>query len=401
MNDFTKEGGGTIRMLGIMNELSIKGHEVIFISNTMKYDNFASSIKHIFIDFPFSRQDKRIFQGLLGVFPIPIINMKYKALLNRLQNLLGQFRDEYIYFFEYLDNSIGYWLSENKLIKGYINDLHGVATLEFKFQFQQANSVKQKIKFYTKYKISDLLDYKVFSKTSGLIFASKAMQSFYTTQYPVIRKNKSYILPYVLSSNAIDDEVDLALADTIKRKLSILDEDKVILFAGAFKQTGGVPDLINAFKKVASNNNNVRLFLIGDGPTYSECFQFVKNNFLENRVEFIGRIPYNHLRTYQSLATIIVCPDKQNVYSELIIHVKYIDALISEKLVINGSFKSVAEVNPNEKLSINFEPSNVDSLANAMQYCLNNEHKLLEKYKNNKTFVQEQLTYKTVVNVLD
>ena len=132
----------------------------------------------------------------------------------------------------------------------------------------------------------------------------------------------------------------------------------------------------------------------------NECLSIVKEKNLSDKVIFIGRIPYDHLRTYQDLATIIVCPDKQNVYSELIIHVKYLNALISGKIVVNGSFKSVKEVNFNESLSINFRPSDVESLSASLKYCIDNLDKLKDKYCNNKKYAEDNLTYSSHIKVL-
>jgi hypothetical protein len=114
----------------------------------------------------------------------------------------------------------------------------------------------------------------------------------------------------------------------------------------------------------------------------------------------MGRIPYDHLKTYHDLAVIIVCPDKQNVFSELIVHVKYLDALQSGKIVINGSFKSVKEVNFDQSLSVDFVPSNIDSLTNSLMYCLDNLETLKYKYSNNRKYAEENLTYASHINVL-
>lgn len=401
MNDFSHEGGGTIRMQGIMNELSKKGHDVIFISNTKKYHLFENTIQHVFIDFIFSRSDKRIFQGLLGIVPMSIIKIKYSKLFIRLRQIVkDRFDKEPIFFFEYLDNSIGYCLKSQGIIEDYINDLHGVATLEFKFQANHAKSLKDKLKFYSKYFISNLLDKKVFNSAKGLIFASKAMRDFFCNQYPKVNKKQNYIIPYVLSSDAILDKVDFELKSELLTKFNIKTDEKIIFFAGAFKKTGGVPDLILAFAKIV-NNYNARLLIVGDGPTMGECISIVREKNIGDKVVFIGRIPYSHLRTYQDIADIIVCPDKQNVYSELIIHVKYLDALISGKIVINGSFKSVEEVNVNESLSINFKPSDIGSLTNAIQFAIENFDGLNKKFKNNKEYTTINLTYSSHVSILE
>jgi glycosyltransferase involved in cell wall biosynthesis len=401
MNDFANEGGGTIRMLGIMNELAKKSHEVIFISNTKKFHLFEKNIKQIDINFPFSRRDKRIFQGLLGLLPNFMIRIIYAKFFNKLEQLFkDEFDKETIYFFEYLDNSIGYCLKSFNIITNYINDLHGVATLEFKFQEQYAKSLGEKVKFWVKYKISDWLDYKVFNLAEGFIFASQAMQDYFTEQYPKVSQKKNCILPYVLSSDVFTEKVDADLKKELQKKFNCQPNEKIIFFAGAFKKTGGVPDLILAFEKIV-NQHNVRLFIVGDGPTMPECLSIVKEKNITNKVVFIGRIPYNQLRTYQDLSDIIVCPDKQNVYSELIVHVKYLDALISGKLVINGSFRSVKEINVNEFLSINFIPSDIESLKSAIQYALENFEQLKEKYKNAKAFTMQNLTYVSHVTVLE
>jgi len=137
--------------------------------------------------------------------------------------------------------------------------------------------------------------------------------------------------------------------------------------------------LIAAFSAIV-NNYDARLLIVGDGPTMNEVPKLGQRNKLEHKVIFLGRIPYHHLRTYQDLADVIVCPDKQNVYSELIVHVKYLDSLMSGKVVINGSFKSVQEVNPNELLSLTFKPSNVASLSHAISYALDHYEELLVRY---------------------
>ncbi|WP_293892619.1 glycosyltransferase family 4 protein [Flavobacterium sp.] len=401
MNNFEHEGGGTIRMLGIMNELSKRNHEVIFISNTKKFHLFEKNIKHVTINFSLSRKDKRIFQGLLGLLPNFIMCLIYAKLFNKLRQIFkDKFDKETIYFFEYLDNSIGYCLKSINIITNYINDLHGVATLEFKFQAEHAKSLSEKIKFWVKYKISDWLDSKVFNLAEGFIFASQAMQDYFTEQYPNVFQKRNYILPYVLSSVAITEKVDSDLKGELQRKFNCQPNEKIIFFAGAFKKTGGVPDLILAFEKIV-NQNNTRLFIVGDGPTMPECVSIVKEKNIADKVVLIGRIPYHQLRTYQDLSDIIVCPDKQNVYSELIVHVKYLDALISGKLVINGSFKSVKEINVDEFLSVDFKPSDVESLSKAIQYSLDNLEMFSQKYANNKEYAKQNLTYASHVSILE
>jgi glycosyltransferase involved in cell wall biosynthesis len=223
------------------------------------------------------------------------------------------------------------------------------------------------------------------------------MRDYYWQSIPVTRDKESYILPYVLDKKQINTEVDLALQQELKQKFKLDPADKVIFFAGVFKKTGGVPDLIQAVSML--NDKRIKLLLVGDGPTYKECEEIIGLKGLTNTY-LLGRVPYHQLRTYQSIANIIVCPDRDNVYSQLIIHVKYLDALMSRKIVINGAFESVKEVNENEKLSLMFIPSDILSLADAIKRGLDNESSLLKKYEHNISFIKDHLTYSTAINVL-
>lgn len=396
-NDFVKDGGGTIRMLGIMNELAEKGHPVTFISNTTRLELFHPSIKHIYVNFLITSGAKRTMQSVIGFVSPFVLNWMYRSLYRRLKYLFIPYKNSTVYFFEYLDNSIGYWLYRNGLIAGYINDLHGVAVLEFSYQYRTAGFGRKKMVLYAKYLGAKFLDHKVFKEARGLIYASRAMQNYYWQSIPITRTRKSYVLPYVLDKKQLNTDVDFNLQRNLRERFNITGTDKVIFFAGVFKKTGGVPDLIQAVSML--NNKNIKLILVGDGLTYNQCKELIQSLGMSN-VYLVGRVPYTDLRTYQSLANVIVCPDRDNVFSQMIIHVKYLDALISRKIVINGAFESVKEINEDEKLSLMFIPSNVESLSKTIQKALDEENILLKKYQNNIGYITQNLTYSNAINVL-
>lgn len=401
VNDFSKAGGGPIRMLGVLNALAKRGNQVTLFSNAEDHVKLPAGVENIFLNCHFSPADKRKFQALLSVAPVGIVNMVFNRQLSQISAVLNQVSENSeIIFFEYLDNSIGYWLFKNRVIDSYVNDIHGVATLEFSFQAQKANRLIDRLKFKLKYWSSTHLDKKVFGYARGFIFASNKMKEYFQNKYSKANSAKKIVLPYVLSE-VPDSHVDPSLFNKIKAELPLSHEEKVILFAGSFKKTGGISDLILAFKKVLPDYPYLKLLLVGDGPTMSECRDLVKSLELEDKVIFTGRTPYEHLPAYQKVANIIVCPDKQNDYSEMIVHVKYLDALASGKIVINGSFASVREINPNDELSISFRPSDVSDLSEKIKYCLLNEEKLKEKYQRNVDHVRTHLTYEQFIHVLE
>lgn len=379
LNDFTHSSGGSLRMKGILNTLANNSEEVELLSNIKNTTSFNHNIKFTNINVSFSSKEKRILQFLLGIFPLALVDIIFMNKLKKLRKTIVDNNVKEIIFFEYLDNSIGYYLKSRGVINKYINDIHGMAPNEFENKMN--TTVFEKFYNTLRYFVSVKLDKKVFTNADGLIFASKSMKEYYVNLYPSIINKKTFIIPYLLQDEAFEQKIDKKLKKDIIFKYN-LEGKRVIFYAGGFKEIGGILDLIDAFAKL--KNKNIVLFVLGKGNQQKRIEEKIKFYEMTNKVILAGTIPYEQLRTYQDCADIIVCPDKQNLYSNLIIHLKYFDSLLSSKVVINGSFDSVLEINHNEELSINFEPSNIDSLASKIEYCLDNLNELNKKYKNNK-----------------
>jgi len=392
-SDFSSDGGGRVRIYGILNALVDRGEEVLLISNSPN-DNvkFHPSIKHQALNFNISDTQKKVFQFSLALFPNFINKLLFSKYLKKFQNNIPiELRDEII-FFEYLDNSFGYFLHRNKLIKHYINDIHGIAPLEFKNNRTQGI---RKIYNLLRYKISLFLDYKVMFRVKKIIVVSKAMEEYFLSKYSFLM-GKTMVIPDGVSQEFCSQTIDEKLLSSLKEKYKS-DNKKIIFFAGNFKDLGGVLDLLNAFISLSETRDDIKLFLIGDGEHFEKAKAISKNSDIEHLIYLVGRVPYNKLRTYQQLADVIVCPDKAHPYSDIVPHIKYFDSLVSNKIVINGKFKSTQEINKEEKLSIDFEPSNINDLIKKINFVLNNQEKLEKKYKNNKNNICNGYRYENFI----
>lgn len=402
LRNFERDGGGSIRMYGILNALADKGNEVIFISNAKVKNKFHRNIKHIPVNFELGNKSKRILQGLASFLPPKLVLFIYRKLFKIIQQCVDEvvLDNETVYFFEYLDNTIGYLLKVKDDKYKYINDIHGVSTIEFQYQYQKTPNLLKKAVHYLKYLSSYYLDKKVFLNAEGFLYASNAMKNYYENMYGGIKEKKQYILPYLLGDVAGKNECNYALSQELQMNYNLSKNDFVIFFAGGYKPTSGVDDLVLAFSSLQKRYKNLKMILIGEGPFRNKCVNLVRQNHIEDKVVFINRVPYEDLACYQSLANVIICPDKQNSYSDLIVHLKYFDSLISGKLVINGSFISVQEVNKDEFLSLNFIPSDVNDLANTIEHVIVDYDELTEKYRDVKKYAFEKLTYSSLIHRL-
>lgn len=393
LRDFTSHGGGMIRILGLLSSLEYNNDDYKIFNNSplslLKENVSKSKIEQI--DIFFSKSEKRFFQLCLSFLPIIFVNIIFHDKLKKLKALSDKFKlyNETLVFCEYLDLSVGYYMKKNNLINRYICDIHGLVPNEFK------SKKDKKLYNFLRYHSARLLDERVFSFSDGVIYASLAMKNHMENEISQLCKIKNIIIPYLVSLKKNECTVDQEKLKKIRDRYRIKISDEVIFFAGSFKELGGVMDLLRAFNEVQLTRDNLKLILVGTGEDVELVDEFIKEQHLLDKVIHIPRVNYSDLRTYQELAVVIVCPDRYNLYSNMIIHLKYIDSLISNKIVINGNFDAVREINVEDKLSINFQPSDVNDLASKIHYCLDNKNHLESRFKNNSDYVLENLVYES------
>jgi glycosyltransferase involved in cell wall biosynthesis len=384
----------------MLNALASAGKEVVFISNATDHRMFHPRVKHVLIGYDFN--EKRKLQGLLGLFSWTVTHRFFQPLFAHIEKAIkkAEVGSDPVIFFDYLDNSIGYMLKMKGLICEYINDIHGIATLEFESHIQNARSVAGKVSNHFKHYLIRKLDKKVFENADGFIFGSSTMCDYYEAHYD-IKKKKKNIIPYVLGDEASERRIDEKLRNRISKDLGIAEGQFLVLFVGGYKPTAGVDDLIEAFELLYADHPDARLLLIGSGPLKALCVKLAESMQSKDHITFIDQIPYSQLLTYQSIANVIVCPDKDNPFSQYVIHIKYFDALLSGRLVINGAFNSVKEVNPGDSLSLSFQPSNVQDLYRKLKTCHEEFPALMEKYKEARAYTLRHLTYRSYIKGLD
>lgn len=388
--DLSKAGGGSIRITGILNALAQNGINITLYSITEKALGLNNQI--IIKTIPKSlTPNKRIFQFLIA-FGLDFI---YKHKLKEFKKLLPK---KEILFFEYLDISIGFWLKKNKVIDDYITDVHGIAPMEF--DLQETKSMLMPLSNKIKKTTAKKLDKKVFTNAKKIIYPSKGVKQYIENAYQ-IDAEKGLIVPEAINPLLNQQEVDKAIIKDFSSKYNLHEADKVILFAGEFKPLGGILDLIKSFILFKNEyETNCKLLLIGDGKLMPEAKLLSQQSKHDEDIVFIGRTPYNLLRTYQSLADIIICPDKDTVYSHLLPHIKYFESISSGKIVINGEFDCLQEINDNQFYSLNFKPSNVVSLKDTILYAVSDFNKIKHKYLNSAAIAKTLFSYNESISEL-
>ena len=81
----------------------------------------------------------------------------------------------------------------------------------------------------------------------------------------------------------------------IRRKLGYADSDFLVSFVGRIGREKGFDTLINYWKESLSNDKDIKLLIIGEGPDRPELMQMVKDLDLEDQIRFIGKIDHHEL----------------------------------------------------------------------------------------------------------
>lgn len=97
-----------------------------------------------------------------------------------------------------------------------------------------------------------------------------------------------------------------------------------------------------------------------------------------------GKVEFEKLATYQTIADIIICPDSKNQYNEITRHIKVYDSLASGKPVIFSYFKYLRKnIEPFQGIEY-FEPENIEELAEKIIKVLTFYKDYLDKAISNK-----------------
>ena len=81
----------------------------------------------------------------------------------------------------------------------------------------------------------------------------------------------------------------------IRRKLGYADSDFLVSFVGRIGREKGFDTLINYWKEALSDDKDIKLMIIGEGPDRPELMQMVKDLNLEDQIRFIGKIDHHEL----------------------------------------------------------------------------------------------------------
>ena len=137
-----------------------------------------------------------------------------------------------------------------------------------------------------------------------------------------------------------------------------------ILFVGRMEERKGLRYLIEAFSKLVSKVDGVRLVVVGDGPEKLSCIKLAEK--IDNEIVFTGRVNYELLPRYYKSSHIFCSPATGSEAQGIVL----LEALASGRPVIASDIDGYNEVITHGEDGFLVPPKDPESLAHSiMELC--------------------------------
>lgn len=174
---------------------------------------------------------------------------------------------------------------------------------------------------------------------------------------------------------------------------------KVIGFIGSFYRYEGLDLLVQAFSKVANQNADVILLLVGGGEMEKELRSQIDSLGLTDKVVMPGRIPHDRIPGVYSLVDILAYPRYSMRLTELVTPLKPLEAMAMGKVLVASDVGGHQELIRHNETGVLFPAGHADALSDAIETLLNDESLRRKIQARGETWVKENHTWEKTTSV--
>lgn len=212
---------------------------------------------------------------------------------------------------------------------------------------------------------------KMLQRADAIVVATKGHieGSAYLKPY----ESKCWIIPFGVEESI--ERISDRYFDIKKNDIALWKVEKKpvrFLFVGRLVYYKGCDVLIKAFADV----ENAELYMAGTGELEEELIQLTKRLGITNKVHFVGKVTEEELCKQYEECDVFVLPSVARSEAFAIVQ---IEAMAFGKPVINTRLASgVPYVSVDKETGLTVEPGNVQELADAMRWMVENEEERLK-----------------------
>lgn len=370
--------GHYIRRLGIINSFAKRGNDIRVVVCGSCTPHLHRDITVDVLDYTFSENKRRLLQFFTALELSLLVNVFFGSYFRKLFSILNNDDADLYVFPEMLDNAVGNYVSKKKRNINCCIDNFGILSDEF--THDHGCGFAQKLMLSFKHKIAFKYETVMYSFPARIIFSSKAMRDHMAKKHPSILNKVNYVINDSWSDELVEYTASDSELNALRRKYGNF---FFYFFCGEMKRISGVDMLLEAFSHVCELKKDVKLFVIGDGQLASHVYSQYEKSKFQSQIILIPRVTLRELKPLMKISHVIVCPERKNLLSDLMVHIKYYNSLCLNKPVLSSDSNALKEFNKDERYSVSFQAGSVDDLAKKMTRIYDCYDSYSEKYNSN------------------
>jgi len=137
------------------------------------------------------------------------------------------------------------------------------------------------------------------------------------------------VIPAGVDLDRYDPSIE---APDIEGEYGIKEEDTVLFFMGWIYEFSGMKEVAQSLAE--NDDENLKLMIVGEGDLYDYLQDFRDENGLEDRLILTGKVPFEEIPRYLSVADICLLPAYKNEIMENIVPIKMYEYMAMANPVI-------------------------------------------------------------------
>lgn len=177
-----------------------------------------------------------------------------------------------------------------------------------------------------------------------------------------VPEEKIFISPNYVDEDLFSPNIS---GDSIREKLSITQDENIILYMGRLSSEKGLDVLIEAFSTICEELYDTKLLIVGSGPEKGRLEEKCQKLGLYKKVLFLKPVPHALVPNFLAASNVVVLPS----YSEG--HPKFlIEAMIMGKPIVATDVIGINDTVRNGREAILVKPGDSNALAEALKTLL-------------------------------
>lgn len=174
-------------------------------------------------------------------------------------------------------------------------------------------------------------------------------------------------------------------------KLGLKPNDKVIITVSRLVEKNGIEDLIEAVDKLS-----IKLLIIGSGPLEKKLKEQVTRRNLQEKVLFLGSVPYDELPKYYSLADVFVRPSLSEGLGSA-----FLEAMAAGVPIIGTAIGGIPDFLKDGETGLFCQPKNPQSIAEKIKLLLTDEDLRKKLITNGRKLIEEEYTWNIIASKME